>query len=160
MTDTQSWCSSQPSTSLASVMFSRKSRDGPVAVLRGELLGRGDKLLDVGQPFLVLRVGAVLQHLPVAAAVEHLPDDLVGRGVGQLRQLVHQLGEVAQAGRRLALDEREPARPRRRRQQAQSRAAPRSSRRCSSDTLPMPRAGSLTARRKDRSSRGLSSSRR
>ena len=33
-----------------------------------ELLGGRDEFLDVGQAFLVLRIGAVLQHLPIAAS--------------------------------------------------------------------------------------------
>ena len=78
--------------------------DGAAIILFDELAGGGDKLLDVGQALLVIRIAALLEHAPVAGAIEHVLDEPVGRGVERVAQIVHQGDEALQSRGRLAAD--------------------------------------------------------
>src|SRR5437762_3480817 len=78
--------------------------EGALAVFRGELLGRGDKLFDIRQPLLIIGIATDLKHAAVAAAVQHLTNHLVRRSSGELGKLMKELSESAESGSRLVLD--------------------------------------------------------
>ena len=76
-----------------------------LGVLVVELLGRGDEFLDVGQPLGVLLVAATRGASPRSRSSRARARITSSGGrSSRVAQFGHQLVEVAQAGRGLALD--------------------------------------------------------
>ena len=104
MIETLSCFSFQPSTSLARVMFSRKS-----AMVRLPSSAANSRAAVMSSSMLARRswsssMRLSWQHLSIAALIENLANHFIGRSLDQGTKIAHQDDEVAQSGGRFGFD--------------------------------------------------------